>query len=440
MSGSYSKLNEFITHVKGVGLPSSSHYSLLLPNLDGTSASSRDISMLCESVNIPGLQFQTVENRTMGEITEMPFGVNYQPANFEILVDNNFSAVDYFQTWANMVYNRENRTVGFYEEYAKKVTLLVQNKNGDTIYEVDLHGAYPKGLGDIQLAYASHEIIKLNVSMNFKYWKEQYYSAKKIAPVEKASLKNSGISPFSAAPDNSLTSFISPFSKQLENTGKMPYTDLRSLQKNINGSPESILDSAGKTFGAETNRAAQAAAVAASASGASAPGEPNFGAKFGGLLNNLGKTSNSLGSAISGIGRSLNSVTAPLTAVAGSISSVSKTLGAIDNLMKAVGIKNTGLKGIVKDLNKTSSDMRNVAKLGGVPNKIGSVGANMIAVGTSMNVINNAIKNFPNTTKQMSNSVGKLGSVFSKQGSNLSEASGALQSNNDSKTTSGTTT
>jgi hypothetical protein len=435
MSGNYSSLNEFITHVKGVGLPSSSHYSLFLPNLTGT-VSSREISMLCDSVNIPGLQLQTVENRTMGEMTEIPFGVNYQPANFEVLVDNKFSAVDYFQTWTNMVYNRENRTVGFYEEYAKEVTLLVQNKNGKSIYEVTLYEAYPKGLGDIQLAYSSHDVIRLNVSMNFKYWKEQYYSAEKIVPTNAPSLKNSGISPFSPAPDNSLTPFISPFSA-VEKNNATPYTDLRSLQKTINGSPEAILDSVGKNFGAETDRASQAAAIAASASGATAPGEPNFGAKFGGMLKNLGKSSNSLGNAISGIGRSLNAATAPLTAVAGSISSVSKTLGAIDKLMKAVGIKNSGLNGIVKDLNKTSSDMRSVAKLGGVPNKIGSVGANMIAVGTSMNVINNAIKNFPNTTKQMSNSVGKLGAVFSKQGSNLSEASGAVQSNNDSKTTSG---
>lgn len=437
MSGSYSSLNEFITHVKSVGLPTSSHYSLLLPSLDGTSASSRDISMLCESVNIPGLQLQTVENRTMGEITEMPFGVNYLPANFEILIDNNFSAVDYFQTWTNMVYNRENRTVGFYEDYAKKITVLVQNKNGETIYEVELHDAYPKSLGDIQLGYASHEILKLNVSMNFKFWKEQYYSAKKIAPAEMPSLKNSGVSPFSTKSDNFLTPFISPFS-QVENIGRTPYSDLRSLQKNINGSPETILDSVGKTFGSETNRAAQAASVASSASGMSAPGEPNFGAKFGSMLKDLGKTTNTLGSSISGISRSLSAVTAPVAAVASSISSVSKTLGAINGLMNSVGIKNTGLNGIVKDLNKTSSDMRTATRLGGIPNKIGSVGANMIAVGNSMNVINNSIKNFPNSTKQMSDSVGKLGSVFSKQGSNLSEASGAIQSSNDSKTSSGT--
>jgi methyl-accepting chemotaxis protein len=438
MSGSYSKLNEFITHVKGVGLPSSSHYSLLLPDLD-SSGTYRKISMLCESVNIPGIQLMTVENRTMGETAEIPFGVNYQPANFEIIVDNNFSAVEYFQKWTNNVYDRKNRIVGFYEDYAKQVTLKVQDKKGQNIYKVILHEAYPKALGDIQLAYASHEILKLNVSMNFKYWEVKYYSAKKIIPRENPSLKDSGVSPFSAAPTESLTPFISPFS-QVENIGKTPYTDLRSIQKTLSGSPESILDATGKTFAAETSRAAQAAAAAAEASKISPPGEPNFGTKFGSLLKDLGKTSNSLGGAISGISRSLSAAAAPVTAVAGSISSISKTLGAIDGLMKSVGIKNSGLGGIVKDLNKTSSDMRNVAKLGGLPNKIGSVGANMSAVGTSMNVINNAIKNFPNSTKQMTNSVGKLGSVFSKQGSNLSQASDAWDSKtkDDNKPQAGT--
>ena len=415
-------LNDFISHVRTVGLPTASHFQILLPNLDG---SSENISLLCDDLVIPGVSFMTTELRTMGEVVERVYGVTYASANFTFLLDNKFDARKYFETWSALVYNRANRTAGFYDKYVKDINIESIDKAGKSIYSITLFEAYPKSMADISLSSSSHEVLKLSVTMNYKYW-----TSDKIVEKEKKEVES--MFGFDGPADNTIAKALKEklggmfgFDGPADNT-------IETIKKAI---PESMFgfDKADNTlakFGPAmgTDLARSCKAVENNASGFS--GIPSFGSAMSGI----GTTINSVGAAIGNIGKTVTAVTAPLAAVAGTVNSLSNSIGALDSVLKAVGIKNPGLSSINKDLRKLSGDMGKVAKLNGVPGKLGSLGGSMNALGGSFKQIQKSFDAFPSASKKLKDSIGTLGDKFASKGNETNAVANTMNTKLDNGT------
>ena len=52
----------------------------------------------------------------------------------------------------------------------KDLNIQVQDLYNRTRYTLNMYEAYPKSINSIQLDYASKDIMKLSVSMQYKYW------------------------------------------------------------------------------------------------------------------------------------------------------------------------------------------------------------------------------------------------------------------------------
>lgn len=174
-------LNEFISSVKSDGLMRSSRFavSFSLPVVIGPgkySADLRKVLLYCDNINLPGLTIETTSAKTFGEVREMPYQKQYDNINMGFYVDNNMSVKLLFDSWMNAIQDPVSRTFNYYKDYTTDITIAVYDIANKNRYAVTLFQAYPKAINPVQMDYGNKEVMKLSVSMNYKYWQSSAIS------------------------------------------------------------------------------------------------------------------------------------------------------------------------------------------------------------------------------------------------------------------------
>lgn len=170
-------IKEFTAAVKSNGLAKANRYavSFSLPkgmafNPDTT----QKALMFCDQVQLPGTNFSTTQNRSFGEFRETPYEKLYEHINLSFYMDRDMQIKALFDQWNNTIYNPYTRSFNYYEEYITDITIEVQDNKDSPKYWVTLHECYPKSIGAIQLDYANKDVMKLSVSMAYKWFETRY--------------------------------------------------------------------------------------------------------------------------------------------------------------------------------------------------------------------------------------------------------------------------
>lgn len=181
-------IDKFITEVKQRGLARTNTYEVKV-SLPGTSSKGDElISVFCDAVNLPGLSIATQPSRTYGEIREMPYEPMYEPVQLSFYVDSNMEVKKAFERWMASIVNVNSREMFYYNSYIRDVSIKVVTRDYQPIpqseqlittqshevaspYFVILSEAYPKAISAIQLDTGSKDLMKLNVTLQYKYWR-----------------------------------------------------------------------------------------------------------------------------------------------------------------------------------------------------------------------------------------------------------------------------
>ena len=194
-------------------------FGVSLPPLAGLR--SRELNLLCSSVNLPGRQIMSQE-RTIGLINQKVANNHaYDDVSLTFRCLNDYGIREYFETWQNLCIDQQSLEVGYLNEYAFNVKIH-QLKRGfgaptyqtpfgipklppiasnlldkfvgpksrsvlsalrgeldlgflgqnDTVYSCELIQAFPTTLGQIQLGDGSMDgIIELTVQLSYKNWR-----------------------------------------------------------------------------------------------------------------------------------------------------------------------------------------------------------------------------------------------------------------------------
>jgi len=166
------KINQFISEVKTGALARTNRFGVeFTPPAGINPGNLRKILLFCDTVQLPGINYSTVQNRTFGEFREVPYEKLYEPINLTVYVDNDMQVKKMFDDWMSLISNPETRTYSYYNSYiAPKFVIEVQDINDKTRYQVELFEAYPKNLNSVNLDNASKDVMKLTVNMQYKYW------------------------------------------------------------------------------------------------------------------------------------------------------------------------------------------------------------------------------------------------------------------------------
>ena len=134
----------------------------------------RNISLRCESVNLPGRNLATSpDSNIYGPVRDIVEGVTY--AEDITCVFQSSSGLDervFFENWQKQAFNEQTWNIGYYNDYASgALEIYLLDKNDQRRYGLKVWEAYPKTIGPIALGYATNnEIVKTSVSFSWRYW------------------------------------------------------------------------------------------------------------------------------------------------------------------------------------------------------------------------------------------------------------------------------
>lgn len=169
------KISDFVSSIS-TGLARTNRYSVLMefPSVVNTEGllDTRTMLMFCDQIQLPGLTVQTSPNRTFGEVRETPYEFNYEPITMSFYVDSKMHVKVLFDDWVKGLQSMDRRTFRYYDQYiCPQMNILVQDTLDRSTYQVNLYECYPKSIGAVQMDYASKDIMKIQVTMVYKFWK-----------------------------------------------------------------------------------------------------------------------------------------------------------------------------------------------------------------------------------------------------------------------------
>ena len=133
----------------------------------------RNISLRCESVNLPGRNLATSpDSNIYGPVRDIVEGVTY--AEDITCVFQSSSGLDervFFENWQKQAFNEQTWNIGYYKDYIGALEIYLLDKNDQRRYGLKIWEAYPKTIGPVALGYAANDqIIKTSVSFSWRYW------------------------------------------------------------------------------------------------------------------------------------------------------------------------------------------------------------------------------------------------------------------------------
>ena len=164
-------LKDVISEVKRGSLARNNRYAVIFtPPAKVNPDSLRKVLLFCDQIQLPGVNYSTVQNRTFGEFRETPYEKLFDNLSMSFYVDNDMKVKSLFDDWVSIIQNPRTRTFSYYNDYISKMTIEVQDLQNKTRYEMTLWECYPKNIGSIQLDYANKDFMKMQVTMQYKYW------------------------------------------------------------------------------------------------------------------------------------------------------------------------------------------------------------------------------------------------------------------------------
>jgi hypothetical protein len=142
------------------------------------------ISLLAESVSLPGRQMLTTEQRIFGTVRKMPYGVMYEDFTVTFICTNSMIERTFFDLWHQLIMSSGSQYMEFYDNYVG--TLIIQKVSNSTAKKslkdkivqmaskYKLLEAYPISIQSQELNYADGEYLKLTVQFAYAKWKATF--------------------------------------------------------------------------------------------------------------------------------------------------------------------------------------------------------------------------------------------------------------------------
>ena len=170
-------LQDFVAKVKQVGVAPANKFAVTFtpPTVVRNKMPNADLNMIlmfCDQAALPDQNVSTAQLRTYGEVREMPYENLYGNINMSFICDSDFHVKTFFDTWIQNISDPNTRHMNYYRDYtSNEISIMMMNMAGKNVYQVKLYECYPKQVQAITVDYASKDFVKVQVSMNYKYWR-----------------------------------------------------------------------------------------------------------------------------------------------------------------------------------------------------------------------------------------------------------------------------
>lgn len=181
-------INSFMSDIRNRGILKTNSFmvNIVPPRiLRDKWPSTRNILIRCESAALPGVNFQMGElyRHGFGPQESSPHNIQFEPTNLTFLLDSQAEIYTFWYTWMNCImnfnrskgintvdeYGKYPYEMGYKEDYSTEIKILMYNEAADNILQTTLLKAYPMGINEVSLNWASQdEPAKINIPISYR--------------------------------------------------------------------------------------------------------------------------------------------------------------------------------------------------------------------------------------------------------------------------------
>ena len=113
----------------------------------GTSANqNRQVSMRCESINLPGRNLNSAtDSNIYGPTREVVNGVTYaEDISMTFQASSGLEERTFFEDWQSLAFDERSWNVGYYNDYISTVDVYVLDRQDNRRFGIKLWEAFPK--------------------------------------------------------------------------------------------------------------------------------------------------------------------------------------------------------------------------------------------------------------------------------------------------------
>jgi hypothetical protein len=140
--------------------------TLLLTN----SGYAERLNFRCENAELPGRTFMTHDQKIYGPTEKFPYQNSYNDLNLTFIVSDDMFERQFFDNWMNFISSTNDFNFKYKVDYCTDMAIVQYNVMGDPTYAVKLIDAYPIGINQLDLDWASDGHHKLTVVFAYTNW------------------------------------------------------------------------------------------------------------------------------------------------------------------------------------------------------------------------------------------------------------------------------
>jgi hypothetical protein len=134
----------------------------------------RDISILCDSVTLPGRQITTQEVQTNLLAVKTPYTYINDDVTMSFHITNDHFMKKYFENWFNRMFDRSKMTMKYRSQYTTDIIIQQLDQRDVPVYTVTLKNAFPTSITSYELTNSGeNQTQKLTVTLSYEDWSEE---------------------------------------------------------------------------------------------------------------------------------------------------------------------------------------------------------------------------------------------------------------------------
>lgn len=139
----------------------------------GNNKTQRDLTINCNSANIPGLTMIAGDkDATYRSYIRQKV---YDDVTFSFHVSSNYKELEYFQDWMKLMVDPVTNRLGYYKNYKGTITISNLYRNNSLAMQTILYDAFPKRISPLTVDYSTDGTMNLSVDVQYRSYKQQYY-------------------------------------------------------------------------------------------------------------------------------------------------------------------------------------------------------------------------------------------------------------------------
>jgi len=134
----------------------------------------RDVSILCDSVTMPGRQISTTDLTNNMLAVKMPYGYINDDVTMSFHITNDHYMKKFFDNWMDKIIDRKTMTMKYRSSYATDIIIQQLDQRDVPVYTCTLKNAYPITMASYELNNSSeNQFQKITMTFAYEDWSQE---------------------------------------------------------------------------------------------------------------------------------------------------------------------------------------------------------------------------------------------------------------------------